>query len=101
MSLRLSSRLRTRLHAGAVVGLVLLATAGRAQLAPKVGRGTPPPNARGTGPWATRVMLAESTNGLDFDRLHFVLSDQAGVPNVVVDHEDLARVYYIDFGNGN
>ncbi len=70
-------------------------------LVPKQGRGTPPPNARGSGPWATRAMLAVSTNGLDFQRLHFVLSDQAGVPNVIVDHEQRARVYYIDFGNGN
>lgn len=46
-------------------------------------------------------MLATSTNGLDFKRLHFVLSDQAGVPNVVVDHQGRARVYYVDFGNGN
>jgi hypothetical protein len=46
-------------------------------------------------------MLATSTNGLDFQQLHFVLSDQAGVPNVVVDHEQHARVYYIDFGNRN
>src|SRR5205085_8818695 len=37
----------------------------------------------------------------DFQRLHFVLSDQAGVPNVVVDREQRARIYYIDFGNGN
>ena len=70
-------------------------------LVPKTGRGTAPPNARGSGPWATRVMLATSTNGLDFQRLHFVVSDQAGVPNVVIDHEQRARVYYIDFGNRN
>ena len=71
------------------------------ELVPRRGRGTPPPNARGEGPWATRSMLAISTNGLDFQRLHFVLSDQAGVPNVVLDHEHRARVYYVDFGNGN
>lgn len=70
-------------------------------LIPKKGQGTAPPNARGSGPWATRAMLAVSTNGLDFQRLHFVLSDQAGVPNVILDHEQRARVYYIDFGNGN
>lgn len=70
-------------------------------LIPKTGRGIAPANARGSGPWTTRVMLATSTNGLDFQRLHFVLSDQAGVPNVIVDHEQRARVYYVDFGNGN
>ena len=70
-------------------------------LIPKSGRGIAPANARGSGPWTTRAMLATSTNGLDFRRLHFVLSDQAGVPNVTVDHEQRARVYYVDFGNGN
>jgi hypothetical protein len=74
---------------------------GASDLIPKTGRGTASPNARGNGPWATRVMLATSTNGFDFKRLHFVLSDQAGVPNIVVDHEQRARAYYIDFGNGN
>lgn len=79
----------------------LLAAEESPELVPKRGRGTPPPNARGDGPWATRIMLATSTNGLDFQRLHFVLSDQAGVPNVVIDHERRARVYYTDFGNRN
>jgi hypothetical protein len=74
---------------------------GTNDLLPKRGRGVAPPNARGSGPWATRAMLATSTNGLDFTRLHFVLSDQAGVPNVMVDNEQRARVYYVDFGNGN
>ncbi len=70
-------------------------------LIPKRGRGVPPPQARGEGPWVTRVMLATSTNGRDFRRLQFVLSDQAGAPNAIVDHERRARVYYTDFGNGN
>src|SRR5687768_1230313 len=70
-------------------------------LIPRKGRGVPPPNARGEGPWMTRIMLATSTNGLSFGRRQFVLSDQAGVPNVITDHEGRARVYYVDFGNGN
>jgi len=70
-------------------------------LVPKVGRGTPPPQSRGNGPWTTRIMLATSSNGVDFARLNFVLTDQAGVPNVMVDHDGRARVYYVDFGNGN
>jgi hypothetical protein len=70
-------------------------------LVPKVGRGIAPRPARGNGPWATRIMLATSTNGLDFARLHFALSDQAGVPNAMTDLEQHARVYYVDFGNGN
>ena len=71
------------------------------ELVPKHGRGTAPRNAGNSGPWLTRAMLATSTNGLDFQRLHFVLSDQAGVPNVVTGPDGKARVYYIDFGNGN
>jgi hypothetical protein len=70
-------------------------------LSPKSGRGIAPRNARGNGPWATRLMLATSSNGLDFVRVHFVLSDQAGVPNVVLDTDRRARIYYVDFGNGN
>ncbi len=71
------------------------------ELIPKSGRGAAPRNARGNGPWATRIMLAISSNGLDFARVHFVLSDQAGVPNVLSDGERRARIYYVDFGNGN
>jgi hypothetical protein len=83
-------------------GLAAPATQTRVgDITPRQGRGTAPPNSRGTGPWTSRVMLATSTNGLDFRRLQFVLSDQAGVPNVIVDDEQRARVYYVDFGNGN
>jgi hypothetical protein len=96
-----------------LVAALLVAAAGARALAapatnawvsdvtPRKGRGMAPPNSRGVGPWTSRVMLATSTNGLDFRRLHFVLSDQAGVPNALVDHEQRARVYYVDFGNGN
>jgi hypothetical protein len=86
---------------GLLFASAILAVPAENDLVPKHGRGTPPPGARGNGPWLTRVMLATSTTGLDFRRLHFVLSDQAGVPNVVVGPDGRARVYYIDFGNGN
>jgi hypothetical protein len=46
-------------------------------------------------------MLATSQDGLTFQRTGVVLSDQAGVPNVVVDTAGRPRVYYCDFGNGN
>lgn len=78
-----------------------LCSAAEGDLRPKVGRGMALVNAKGNGPWGTRVMLAISSNGLVFSRLHFVLSDQAGAPNVVIDHHGLARVYYNDFGNSN
>jgi hypothetical protein len=87
--------------AGLLIACAVLAVAADNDLVPKHGRGAAPPNARGNGPWLTRVMLATSTNGLDFRRLHFVLSDQAGVPNVVLGSDGRASVYYIDFGNGN
>ena len=81
--------------------MLMAASADSEELVPRRGRGIAPRNAQGDGPWLTRIMLATSTNGLDFKRRQFVLSDQAGVPNVVVDHQGLARVYYVDFGNGN
>src|ERR1051325_3637265 len=70
-------------------------------LKPAEGRGTPPGNARGLGPWATRLMLATSKDGLTFTRTNKVLADQTGVPNAMVDKDGRARIYYIDFGNGN
>ncbi len=71
-------------------------------LVPKVGPGQPPPGARGgMGPWATRALLATSTDGIHFSRTGTIVSDQAGVPNAMVDPEGRARVYHIDYGNGN
>jgi hypothetical protein len=69
-------------------------------LVPKRGQGTPPPGDSGEGGWMMRIMLATSTNGLDFRREQFVVSDQATTPSVVVDAEGRARIYYLDFGNG-
>src|ERR1043166_9889060 len=70
-------------------------------LKPAEGRGSPPGNARGLGPWATRLMLATSQDGLAFKRTNKVLADQTGVPNAMVEQDGRARLYYIDFGNGN
>jgi len=70
-------------------------------LTPKQGKGTAPQGASGSGPWATRLMLAASKDGLTFTRTNVVISDQAGVPNALVDKEGRARIYYIDFGNNN
>ena len=74
---------------------------GASDLTPKRGRGNAPSNIRGDGPWAARILLATSTNGLEFVRLHYIISDQADAPNVIVDREGRARIYYSDFGNGN
>lgn len=70
-------------------------------LVPKKGKGTAPQGAGGSGPWSTRLMLATSKDGLTFTRTNTVISDQAGVPNVMLDKEGRARIYYIDFGNNN
>ncbi len=91
-----------RLITAVLVGAAALMAADTSlNLIPKRGRGVAPANARGDGPWVTRIMLATSTNGLGFARRQFVLSDQAGVPNAIVDREGRARIYYVDFGNGN
>ena len=70
-------------------------------LTPAQGKGTAPPGATGIGPWATRLMLATSDDGLTFTRTHEILADQCGVPNIIIDNDGRLRVYYIDFGNGN
>ncbi|MCX8043401.1 MAG: hypothetical protein N3B18_04660 [Desulfobacterota bacterium] len=62
---------------------------------PATGPGEPPPGAQGTGPWATRIMLATSSDGLTFTRTQDVVCDQAGVPNLIVDHDGYLRIYFI------
>jgi hypothetical protein len=61
---------------------------------PATGLGVPPPGAEGSGPWATRVMLAVSNDGLTFTRTNEIVADQGGVPNLMVDHKGHLRVYY-------
>ena len=70
-------------------------------ITPAVGKGSPPAGSSGLGPWATRIMLATSTDGLTFTRTNEILADQTGVPNILIDHDGRARIYYNDFGNGN
>jgi hypothetical protein len=61
---------------------------------PATGPGEPPPGADNLGPWATRVMLAESDDGLTFTRTGGIVADQGGVPNIIVDNEGRTRMYY-------
>ena len=71
---------------------------------PATGIGESPPGAQGLGPWATRLMLATSADGLTFTRTQEIVCDQAGVPNVIVDHDGYVRIYYIawqQYGNQN
>ncbi|MBI3967460.1 MAG: exo-alpha-sialidase [Chloroflexi bacterium] len=63
---------------------------------PCQGVGTPPPQDRGeTGPWAMRLMIAYSDDGLTWTRANRVLSDQADVPDAIVDDDGTLRVYYV------
>ena len=58
--------------------------------------GTPPPGEEGRpGPWASRLMIAYSDDGLVWTRANLILSDQAAVPDAIVDEDDVLRVYYV------
>ncbi len=72
-------------------------------IVPPNGKGQPPKDAQNNafGPWATRIMLATSPDGLTFTRTNQIVSDQGGVPNVIVDRDGRTRVYYVAYGNGN
>lgn len=54
-----------------------------------------PPNAVNAGPWANRLMLAFSEDGLTWEKTNTILSDQADVPDVIVTAEGEIRVYHI------
>lgn len=71
-------------------------------LMPKTGKGTAPKDANASmGPWATRLVLATSSDGQTFTHTNVSLGDQLGVPDMMVDREGHPRIYYIDYGNGN
>ena len=62
---------------------------------PVEGKGDAPSGTTGLGPWATRIMLASSTDGLTFTRTGEIVADQGGVPNMIVDGDGRVRVYYV------
>jgi hypothetical protein len=66
-------------------------------LVPSVGRGIAPAGAQGNGPWATGIRLASSPDGITFTPTGEILSDQAGVPNLVVGTDKRLRCYYVNF----
>ena len=51
---------------------------------------------QGDGPWKMRMLLATSTDGLNFTRSNIVLADQANTPSIVVDKNGLIYIYYSD-----
>ena len=60
------------------------------------GYGDPPQGPEdGLGPWASRLMIAYSTDGLVWERANRVLSDQADVPDALIDDDGKLRVYYV------
>lgn len=48
----------------------------------------------GDGPWKMRMLLATSTDGLNFTRTNVVLADQANTPSMVVDKNGWIYIYY-------
>ncbi|MBE2195132.1 MAG: hypothetical protein IAE83_13240 [Anaerolinea sp.] len=47
------------------------------------------------GPWANRLLIAFSEDGLTWEPANRILSDQADVPDVIVTSDGEIRVYYI------
>ncbi len=49
---------------------------------------------QGEGPWNKRMLLATSTDGLNFTRTNLVFADQANTPSMVVDKNGWIYLYY-------
>lgn len=47
------------------------------------------------GPWASRLMIAFSDDGLNFVSINQILSDQADVPDAILMPDGEVRVYYV------
>lgn len=65
---------------------------------------TPPTGAAtgpGRGPWNNRLMVATSEDGLSFTRANRVLTDQADVPDLVVDASGRIYLYYVAWTAGD
>lgn len=72
-------------------------------ITPGSGEGTPPPGSQpgANGPWMHRVMSATSSDGLIWVKDDRIISDQASVPDAIVDNDGNIRVYYVDWYNGH
>lgn len=72
-------------------------------ITPGAGKGTPPAGSQpeADGPWNHRVMSATSSDGLTWVKDNKIISDQASVPDAIVDKEGNIRVYYVDWYNGH
>ncbi len=67
---------------------------------PASGPGSAPGGSRGDGPWNHRLLIAVSSDGVNWAKTYTILSDQASVPDVIVDRDGYTRVYYVDYYNG-
>ena len=61
---------------------------------PPTGAGSPPNGGGSGGPWSSRIKLASSPDGIAFTATGEAVTDQGGVPNAVVGHDGLLRIYY-------
>lgn len=59
-----------------------------------------PPGAAGLGPWATSIVLSESTEGAPFSTGNAII-DQAGVPNVLILPDGRLLAYFVSWAQGN
>lgn len=73
----------------------LFSTAQEDSFTPCTGYGEAPQGAINAGPWANRLMLAFSEDGLTWERSNQILSDQADVPDAIVTDDGEIRIYYI------
>jgi len=70
-------------------------------ITPGSGAGAPPGGTTNDGPWNHRVMSATSGDGLTWVKDAPVISDQASVPDAILDNDGNIRIYYIDWYNGH
>jgi hypothetical protein len=68
---------------------------------PGSGEGRAPAGSLGQdGPWNHRVLSATSSDGLAWVEDGRIISDQASVPDAIIDKDGNIRVYYVDWYNG-
>lgn len=53
------------------------------------------------GPWNTRLVTAYSDDGLDFEKTYEVVSDQADVPDLVLNENGWVFLYYVGWTVGD
>lgn len=72
-----------------------LPTASAPEYTPCTGYSSPDPGASFIGPWAMRLILAYSDDGLTFTRANRVLADASDVPDAITMPDGAVLVYYM------